>query len=114
MARLGHKTSFPAAVAGVVKPAGGYVCAVYAYNGNAAVRYLMIFDRATALAGGEAVGPNDIQVELPANGGVDIVDSFFTPNGLDFTSGIVFGVSTARGTYTAATAADHDTTFIWG
>jgi hypothetical protein len=76
---------------------------VYATNANAAARWLQVFDKATAPA------TNDVPVYsflIPIGGAVDI-SRFFSDKGVNCLLGIAFGISTAPGTYQAATAAEH-------
>jgi hypothetical protein len=100
-----------AAVTAIVKPSGGIVLAVYALNNNVADRYFQLFDRATALAGGEVPV---LQWKIPLGGGEIIVGTdFFTNDGVGFNVGIVFGISTTKDSYVAATAGDHDAAVVW-
>lgn len=80
----------------VIKATHGVVFSVHTDNNNAGgTRYMQLFDRATALTGGEvpkmcmAVGNN-------------LDDLFDWIHGVHFNTGIVWGWSTTFGTYTAA------------
>lgn len=70
-------------------------------NNNASVRYLQFFDStgATTTISAEHV--------IPAGGECVLSEGDFTLDGLQFFSGITWGVSTTSGSYTAATATDH-------
>lgn len=98
-------------VAVAAKNAPALVKAVYATNTNAAVRYLQIFNKATAPVS------SDVPVfsfYLPATSGVvEIGSEFFSENGFYLSTGLAIGISTVRGSYTAATAADHDLNYIY-
>lgn len=104
-------TSFGTVASAIAKATPGVLVAVRATNTNAALRYLQVFDRTTALSGGETP---IISVPLPATSGDVMLDqSFFGDYGLVFPAGIVWGVSTARATYTAGTAADHQVHVVY-
>jgi hypothetical protein len=100
---------FGTVAAWFAKAATGFLLAVNATNQNAAVRYLQVFNSATAPATGAI--PVYAFV-LPAGTAaapsiVNLTKEFFGAGGASFAAGIAFGVSTTLGTYTAATAADH-------
>jgi len=91
---------------GSIKASPGVVSSLYCQNLNAAVRYVQLFDSSSAPIGGAT--PR-FEWGVPAGGGEIIVgDDFFQVDGLGFNAGIAWGVSTTKGTFTAATAADHD------
>lgn len=92
-------------VAVSVKSSTGSICSLYASNSNAAIRYLHIFDKASAPA------LNDVPVHsflVPINGSILVGTDFFGPNGGFAITGIAVGVSTTNATFTVATAADHN------
>lgn len=91
---------------GVAKSTTGNLFGCYAINNNAAIRYLDFFDSSTAPA------PNAVprlQFGIPASGGEIIIGSdFWQADGIGFAKGIAWGISTTKGTFTAATPGDHD------
>jgi hypothetical protein len=92
-----------AAVSGFAKASPGVVKSASATNRNAAIRYLQIFNKTTAPV------LNDVPiVQWQVSGTTIIGTDFFTEGGMNFTTGIAWGMSTTNGTYTAGTAADHD------
>lgn len=105
--------SIGALATGIIKASGGTLFSFFARNKNAAVRYVQFFDRATALAGGETP---KCQWDIPAGGGAEIVigTDFFTNDGIGFNTGLVWGISTTDGTFTAATASDHVFMAVYG
>ena len=115
LAALAAPQFWPATVTGSAK--GGApnarVFSATGTNRNGSMRYLMLFNRATVLAGGEV--PLVAWPIPPASGGIPGVDAFgdiFTVDGILFPLGLVWGMSTTSGSYTAATAADHDVTIV--
>lgn len=99
-----------ATVSGTAKASSGQLFGFVAINRDAAVRYLMFFDTPSA--------PNTgavpiFQFPVPAItsttdvGKLALGSEFFAP-GWAFTNGITWGFSTGAGTYTAATASEHD------
>lgn len=84
----------------------GCIFAITCSNANAAVRYFHVFNQIAALAGGET--PVFSFPMLAANASQLVIgENFFGTSGTQFGTGILWGVSTTAGTYTAATAADH-------
>lgn len=101
--------SFGTLVTHITKASAGNVFSIAASNANAALRFFQIFNRSTALAGGETP---IYSIPLPAGSAtapsVLVFDNtFFTEAGHNFATGITWGFSTTVATYTAATAADH-------
>lgn len=96
-------TSLGAAATANVKATAGNVLSLYAYNTNAAARFVQLHNTATTPGGG-AVPIYTFLV--PATGAVLIDHQFFVNSGAYFGTGIAFGFSTTAGTYTAATAAE--------
>jgi len=89
-------------VAGVAKASAGNLMSISASNSNAATRYLQIFD--------QNIVPilNDIPVlEWQIVTSAQILVGYDFLNGKPM-SGIAWGVSTTSGSYTAATAAQHN------
>lgn len=75
------------------------------YNGNAATRWLQVFNQKADLAGGEVPVFQVPVGTLQQTGiGVDV----FTKVGLTLSAGLIVAFSTTRGSYVAATDADHD------
>lgn len=97
---------FGTSVAVSVKASAGNITAIHASNANAAIRYLQVFNKASAPAGG------DVPIHswpITASGGSLLIGTdFFGVNGAAATLGIAIGVSTTNATFTAATAADHN------
>jgi hypothetical protein len=94
-----------ATVSGNIKASSGALRSFKAINRNAAARYLQLFDSTSA--------PDSTNVPIdefliPAASQIVIGTDFFTLQGAVFAVGVSFGFSTGSGTYTAATAGDHD------
>lgn len=102
-------TDFGTVVTLKVKNAAGNLFSLNGHNNNAATRYLQIHNTTTALTGGEVpfipsfVVPTGSQIIL---GPTDLAGM---PGGLYCSTGITWGWSTTKNTYTAATAGDHMT-----
>jgi hypothetical protein len=110
LAQFATAQTFFATVSGVIKAFPGRVFSAYGYNHNGTIRYLQLFNKATGPASNDVPL---IEFTLPATDSEKAVgDDLFTVEGVAFTVGIAFGVSTARGSYTAATASDHDVTVV--
>jgi hypothetical protein len=88
----------------LVKAKEGQVFAAFATNENAAVRYLQLFNKATAPA---AADVPVFSFPILATSSLLIGTEFFTEHGSYFDTGIAIGISTAKASYTAATAAEH-------
>lgn len=91
-----------------VKATPGNLFSVSATNINAAIRYLQVFNKASAPA------TNDVPVfEWPIPIGSTTIQTttqgrdFFGQGGYYFTAGIAVGISTSGTNYQAATATDH-------
>lgn len=96
--------SMGAVASRVVKASAGKVYAYSCMNLNSSIRYFQLFNRATALAGGET--PIESWPVLPT-GGLLIVDPLFVGEfGANYGVGITWGFSTTARTYTAGTATD--------
>lgn len=105
--------SFFASVSQLVKVAGAgpvRVFSAYAFNHNVSVRYMQLFDKATAPASGDV--PRVQFAIPPSDGDRGFGDDMFTEEGVPFLLGLAVGISTTRGSYTAATASDHDFTVV--
>lgn len=102
-------TDFGTVVTLRVKNGAGNLFSLNGHNNNAATRYLQIHNTTTALAGGEVpfipsfVVPTGSQIIL---GPTDLAGM---QGGLYCSTGITWGWSTTKNTYTAATAGDHMT-----
>lgn len=77
--------------------------------------YFQLHDKATAPTAG-----NVPIFEFPINGAIAgtvtsrvVGADFFSQNGCFFVTGLSYGYSTTSGTYTAATAANHDTSYTY-
>lgn len=96
---------------GVIKASAGTLFALYGLNNNSAIRYEQIFDSSTAPAPGAV--PR-LQFALPASGGEIVIgNDFWQVDGIGFSNGIAWGISTTKGTFTAATPADHDVMAVY-
>ncbi len=93
-----------------IKGSPGNLFALRAVNRNAQLRYLQLFNQAS---GGPSGSPVDSILIPPGGGEVILGDDFFTASGVHFGTGLTFGFSTTSGSYTAATATDHDASFIF-
>lgn len=94
-----------------VKASAASIFGIYCYNANAAVRYIQIHNTATTPAGGATAA---ITFAIPPNGGAVFIDhAFLVGGGFNLATGAAFAVSTAMGTYTAATAGDHLTVITY-
>ena len=101
-------TNLGAGLSAVITPTWGDLCALHATNENAGVRFLQLFDRATALSGGEVPKLSfPIAAGTAAAPGALILDSGFWDGRVFNNLGIVYGFSTTEGTYTAATDGEH-------
>lgn len=93
-----------------IKASAGNVFSVYVTNDNAAVRFLLLHNKATAPAAAEApVYAFKIPAGTANNPGVLILDeAFFARGGAHFATGIGFSISTTFATFTdSATASEH-------
>lgn len=89
-----------------VKAGAGNVFSLSCDNTNAAARFLQLHNTATTPAGGAAPL---YSFRVPASSQIIVGNDYFTNEGVNFSTGIAFAVSTARDTYVAATAAEHST-----
>ena len=104
-------TNFGAAVTQNVKSTSANIYGIYATNANAAVRYIQIHNTATTPAGGAVPV---MSFAIPALGGDKVIDhAFLVGAGVNLATGAAMAVSTTAGTYTAATAAEHNTIIIY-
>lgn len=91
-----------------VKATPGNLLSIRASNENAAVRYLQLHNKASAPTSGESAVVSFIipagTATAPAT--ITLGADFLGQNGLYFSTGIAVGISTAIGTFTAATAGD--------
>jgi hypothetical protein len=101
---------FGATVTKNAKASAGVVTAIIGDNANAAVRYLQIHNTATTPSAG-AVPLISFRVATMTS--ILIGEDVLSENGLYCSTGIAYAWSTTAGTYTAATAADHNTQ-VWG
>lgn len=93
-----------ASVTGRVKASPGRVLAVYLVNQNAARRFLQLFEKTTVPNAGD-----NPKFCFPIDAGetLSLGADLFGSQGLTFTPGCSWGISTTMLTFTAATAADH-------
>lgn len=112
--KKGIDKSFGTAASAVSKATQGNLFSVHATNKNAAIRYLHLFNRSSVPTLGTAplfsfeIGAGSSITPATAIVGSD----FFGEDGLYFSTGITWGISTTNATYTAATAADHNVHLI--
>lgn len=92
------------------KASAGVVTAIWGKNRNAAIRHLQLHDTATTPS---AAAVPKCSFEVAIAGTVYIGEDILSENGMSFTNGIAYAWSTTAGTYTAATASEHDTQ-VWG
>ncbi len=94
-----------ASSSGVVKASPGNLFSLQAVNRSSVVTYVQLFNSASAPAGGAGAFA---QFMIPPLGEIIVDAGFFTVNGIHFSTGIAWGISTTNGTYTAATASQCD------
>ena len=99
-------------VSALVKATEGRVFAAVAFSANASARYLMLFNGPLAPVAGQLPFVQ-VLIGAAANSQQALGPEVFGTDGLRFPLGIAWGVSTTRGSYTAATAADHDLTLVY-
>lgn len=87
-----------------VKVTAGNVFALTCYNANASARYLQLHNSATVSSGAPLYS-----FLVPPASQIIVGTDFFTNEGANFSTGIAFGFSTARDTYTAGTNTDQTT-----
>ena len=95
---------------GVVKTTAGNLHGLYVLNNNTAIRYAQVFDSSTAPA--VSATPR-LQFAIPPSGEIIVGNDFWQPDGIGFTNGIAWGISTTKGTFIAATPSDHDIMAIY-
>lgn len=86
----------------VVKASGARLLSIHAANRNAASRYLQVFNSTGSTS------TVYYQWLIPAGSQIELGTDFFTEIGWSFPTGLTVGISTSSGSYSAATAADHD------
>lgn len=86
-----------------IKASTGNVFSISIINTNAAARYFQLFNSTSSTATVVYCWT------IPAGGALIVGNDFFTNAGINFSTGITWGVSTTFLTYTAATAAEHVT-----
>lgn len=93
-----------AAVSAAIKTSSGNVFSISCHNENASDRYFQLHDSISAPAAA-AVPKHSFLVST--NNQIIIGVDFFGQQGLHFSTGIAFGFSTTKDTYTAGAAGDH-------
>jgi hypothetical protein len=103
-------TAWGTAASAGVKAIPGIVFGAFVSNQNAALRYFQLFNISAAPAANAVpVWSFPIPAGTAANPGIlQLPNLFFGMNGYYHNTGIAWGVSTTRATFTAATPADHD------
>jgi hypothetical protein len=91
-----------------VKATPGNVFSLTCHNENAAERYLQLHDSATVSSGAPL-----FSFLVPTLAQIIVGTDFFTQAGAHFPTGIAFGFSTTKETYTAGTATDHSTWILF-
>lgn len=89
-------------VTGTMKATAGNLLSIAVTNRNAAVRYLQLYNTASATT------PILAQFTIPLSGMLILGTDFFTDKGWPFSTGITWGISTSATVYAAATASEHD------
>ncbi len=102
--------AFGTVAAANLKAIPGIFFGVYATNQNAALRYFQIFNSSgTPAANAVPIWSFPIPAGSGTNPGVlQLPNLFFGMNGFYLNTGVAWGVSTTRATFTAATPTDHD------
>lgn len=98
--------SFGTATTNNSKSTSGIIQSVVVTNINSAIRYFQLYN------GTSTSGTPIINIPIPAGAssnspGSIILDTVFFGDGLLFPQGITWAISTANGSYSAATASDH-------
>jgi hypothetical protein len=106
-------TSFGTLVTHNTKAVAGQLTAFCVTSVNAAVRYFQVYNST-----GSTTGAPILSIPIPAGAStapasVCLDDRLFGVNGLNFSIGITWGISTANGAYSAATASDHNVTLTY-
>lgn len=103
-------TAFGTSAAANLKAIPGLFFGVYVTNQNAALRYFQIFNSSgVPAANAVPLWSFPIPAGSGTNPGVlQLPNLFFGMNGYYLNTGVAWGISTTRATFTAATAADHD------
>lgn len=91
-----------------VKATAGNVFSLTCFNANASARYLLLHNSATVSSGAPLYS-----FLVPAGAQIIVGTDFFTTAGVNFSTGIAFGFSTTRDTYTAGTASDQTTVILY-
>lgn len=101
-------SDFGATVTKNIKNVPGYrVRACILANRNATIRYFQLHDTATTPS---AAAVPILSIPVPASSTLLVTKDLLGEFGLKFgTAGVAYAWSTTNGTYTAATAAEHDT-----
>src|SRR4051794_11815896 len=94
-----RSTTFGTVVTAVASAQAASIFSAYATNANAAVRYFQIFNRATALSGGEAPLMSYLISAGTANvpGVLNLTSAYFAPSAY-LCSGLVWAISTTNAT----------------
>jgi hypothetical protein len=96
-------TNLGTAATANIKASTGNVFSISIINTNVATRYFQLFNSTSSTATVVYCWT------IPAGGALIVGNDFFTNAGINFSTGITWGVSTTFLTYTAATAAEHVT-----
>jgi hypothetical protein len=93
-----------------VKATPGNVYSLHCQNTTSSNRYIQLHNTATTPAG--AAVPL-VSFWVPPNSAVVFDKTFFGDNGINFSTGIAFAISSTIATYTAATNTDQNTTITY-
>ncbi|MDI6808164.1 MAG: hypothetical protein QME66_04165 [Candidatus Eisenbacteria bacterium] len=93
-----------------VKSSAGNVFSLWCQNENTADRFIQLHNTATTPAG----GATPLYTFLISGGDQIVIGTdFFGPAGANFSTGIAFGVSTVKDSFTAATASEQSTVIMF-
>lgn len=108
-------TAFGTATTQTAKASAGNLISFAVSNINAGLRFFQIFNSTGSTAGTPVISLPLLPGTAVVPGMLIIDSSFFGngSNGLPFSTGITWGISTAAATYAAATAADHTVNLVY-
>lgn len=93
--------SLAAATTGTAKATPCRLLSAVVHNGNAATRFFQLYDTTSTTT------PILFQAAVPAGDSIGLtIEHFGTKEGLNFDTGLTWGMSTTSGSYVAATAGE--------